>query len=637
MDIQNIAIWVSIISGIFAIIFGKSIYDLVREWQQGRRKRKDDFQNKSAENVSKNLAAPANHEKSTRSEEYDRKKITPFSELIKSGKYQKALANAIPERKNLENSLPSNDLDSNLLLHDFDVWWARALIYTGKTDEGLAKLDLVIAELKADKNYSPTDRLVNEVLARSHNDRGYAYWMDKGHYEMAVAEFNAAIKGFLQSCSGGLTIGYVQGPVEELATAYDNLGRVYVQLGNHLRSELMIKYARKIRESILDRADSTSKARAVYRYALSINSQSIFHLAFGEPYKAQKLSNWSLEYFRSLPEGEHSRGTGLALLSKGQALREIGKAWRNHHQSRKPYFEKVIKLSINTLEKAETFFTENQTETDRIWEPIRLCQIKNEIGCAYRELADLKDDLRIAKTDGARYLQAGRNLAEKGFPLLFLDGCEDLARLSMWLKNFDAAEKELNRAEKRIREYSQLYHFKEDGGTKGLKPKDCIEEFWLYLGKIYALRGHMVFDQNLAEAVKFYTLAMGYFGLFAERTRDYRHSERKIENRNSNALATPGKLRLRARKNIAPPGTSRIRRSHYENYPKIHIVSESLLLISHRVFINELFNKLLTLDAAVIDRRVHKIVRSTASAYRLKSAWLDGFYNITNLIIQTKS
>lgn len=606
MDIENIAKWIGIISGVVTILFGKSIYDLLKEWRQERRRKKEELQKKSSESSLQKINAPVITGTVKEVEEHNREKIVPFSDLVKSGKYQKALDNVMPERNKLESELSKEDSGTILLLHDFDVWFARALIYTGKTNEGLEKLNTIIDDLEKNTSFASTDKLMNEILARAHNDRGYAYWMDKGHYKLSIEEFNAAIRGFLLSCTNENEKDRLRkGPLDELATAYDNLGRVYVQIGDRLRSEILIEYGREIREDICDRTDSLSKSRAEYRYALSLNSMSILHLAFGEPYKAQKLSELALRQFRVLPGGTNSRGTGLALLTKGQSLREIGKMWRNNHPSRKSYFERIINLSIITLEQAEKFFTENKDDSDRIWEPIRICQIKNEIGCAYRELAELTNELRIAKRNGVRYLSQSIGLAENKFPLLFLDGCEDLARLYMLVGDEKSAKEELERAEEKIKkEYSPMYHFSEIIDLKKVEPKECIEEFWQYLGKIYALRGHVsiahskslsIMDNNMKEAIEYYVFAMGYFGLFAEKGRKYN----KLKIRNPDSLFN------------------------------------TLTLVSYQAFLKELHHRLKVKDSSVIEQTTI-MGKEITKKYHLRSTWVRELYNIADLIMQTK-
>ena len=88
-------------------------------------------------------------------------------------------------------------------------------------------------------------------------------------------QFQIAIKYFSQS----------ECLKNELATALDNLARVYAELGNKQLAEWYIDHSLRIRENITDE----------YRFALGLNSKAYIHSYFGNSLRAEMIIDEVLE------------------------------------------------------------------------------------------------------------------------------------------------------------------------------------------------------------------------------------------------------------------------------------------------------------------------------------------------------
>lgn len=514
MDENDIKLAFAVVAGLLGIIFGqKPLIEYIKEWKTKQKRAKGDTEEKipSSENI---IVLTGNVNRDLRASPV----TESFKEMMQTGKYKEALAYAEIEREKLISELKVDGTNRQLELADFDTWHARALIYTGETQNGLKKLNDVINELKKEKDDTHRKFRKNLILGRAHNDRGYANWMYLGHYKIAIQEFSEAIHYFAAQKNRG----------DQLATACDNLGRVYSQLGNRIKAELLIEHGRNIRANLGENKND--------RYALSLISSSITHLSFGDPYQAMELSADALKWFSP----SNKRGQGLALIIRGQSKRYIGSLWTHKRpEDRKPSYE-YLDSSLADLYEAETIFKTT------IYEPIRLLQVYNEIGCTHRELSQLEAANR--NEDGAiKRAEIAHDMLEKSldiarankYEVAYVDGCEDLARLYKNYDDLDASKSQhwlsksqniLNNAEKVIENISSNYIIRKNKTNKHIPNENYIDDFWQILGKIYLLRGHIVFDsenrsgrflgvkskKTLSAAMENYALAMGYFGRFLE-------------------------------------------------------------------------------------------------------------------------
>lgn len=592
MSIENIATLVTIIAGILGIVFGqKPLADLIKEIREKRlAKNKPSFNTTPLAETPRILVTDMQNKEIQESDPV----VESFMDLVKKGDYKTALTKAKPERNKLNSKVFSSDLYKQLALDDFDIWHARALIYTGETEDGedgLKKLDKVIKGMESQSAQPEGESLLyawrkNMVLGRAHNDKGYAHWMESGHFEIAIKEFSRAIQHYAT-----IDIEQKGDEIESLlATSYDNLGRVYSQLGNRLKAESLIEDGLQIR----------SRLGIEDRYALSLNSSAISFLAFGDHYQALELGREALKKFQA---AENIRGEGLAKITIGQAQRQADTLW-----SYKKNDERLIHLHIalKTLKDAEKIFT------DRIYEPIRLCQIFNEIGCVYREIWSLKPDLDTADSAKEHLMNSLKIAEDNKYEVMYVDGCEDLAQVFKSFNDNTNARKWLSKAKDVIKSTSSNYFFAEGKEVQTVDSGNCVEDFWQHLGKIHALQGHIAFEAEnkkgrlaskdikkiLEKPLEEFALAAGYFGRFLE------------------IASKSGQVKRES----------------------IRHVDTSSMLMNHRMFGKQVYSQLRELNMNAEDiKEITKILRTIKDKYNLQDLWIDEFFSdAIDLLIHTK-
>ena len=588
MDLQTFGTLIGVIVGVLSIF--KVLYDFI----ESKKKRKQNAPpNVKIKDPEANVAISSAISKTSNPDPV----TLNFMAMMQQGKYQEAVALAELERNQLLSSLSAKEsIDKQLELDYFDVWHARALIYTGETNDAIRKLDEIIIRLEKEKDDSHRRFRKNLILGQAHNDKGYANWMILGHYRIAIQEFKAAIHYISKQNKQG----------DQLATSCDNLGRVYSQLGYRTKAELLIEYGRSIRSNLGENKNN--------RYALSLVSSAITSSQYGDPYRAMELSSDALRWFTE----SNKRGKGLAYLIQGQSKRYIGSNWKyqrfEDRKSSRDYLEK----SLASLQNAEAIFK------DAVIEPIRLLQVYNEMGCTQREISQMEADNNneeeaIRRSGYAlEMLQKSLDIAhDKKYEVAYVDGCEDLARLYKNYQEIDAEEKNrkkwgnrahemLTKAEAIIERKSPNYFIRKNNNDRFIEDQDCIEDYWQQLGKIHMLRGHIIFDTEnrpgysiqkgskraLVKAMENYALAMGYFGRFLM----------SAENE------------------------------------KIKRVTNNSFLMNHRFFSKELYERLRNLDAATIKEINNDILPKIIKEYDLENEWIDWLYkDVVELILQMNS
>jgi nucleoside phosphorylase len=516
-----------------------------------------------------------------------------------------------------------DDIEIELILGEFWVSYSLALIYSGETlgdsDESTIWLNRVIDRFEKRKSlYLKQDHLTRRqfllVLGRAYNHLGYSYWMDRGHYEAALGKFLIALEYF---CQGNW--------MPETATVYDNLARVYAQLGFRSHAEFLCKHGLSQRERYYK--NKTDEKENQYRFALSLNSSAIIQLTYGHSIQAYWESGRALTFFKQCITEKGERGEGLAVITKGTALRVLGSHWiyadnTTFSADNTTSCDTYLQLAINNLLEAEKIFI-------RVNENIRLLQIYNELGCAHREFyklyinrgqdADADEAKNLAMSFFNKIVPVEKNtpIENPQYPLIFIDTCHDLAQTIYIVldKEDSSLENEekialeeklneyLNRAENIIH---QEYKF-DNSSHPVLTAEECIEDFWQYLGKIYILRGDLVWkkipalntdakiqamrQEKIEEAFKFYLLAAAYFGIYLDRP-------------------------------ISPNNNYYPKEELQElekNFQHTHNLYERLSVLSNeeRVFVRD------------------KVCKNVIKEYNLKSSWIDLFFKQSfNLLIR---
>jgi len=432
--------------------------------------------------------------------------------LVSSSQYTRAVTEGARVRERLIKLTEPNNLDRSLLQGGFDVWYAHALMYAGNTDSAMTLLTNLINKFEklfsSNSNVEANPRFF-EILGRAHNHLGYINWMNLAHYEVALSEFQKSIK-ILQLGGKGLK--------RELATAYDNMGRVYAQLGFQPRAVLLIEHGKQLREQSNDWD----------RLGLSLTSNAIAYLGFGQPHQALQSSETAFTIFKQKSSVIGERGIGLALLTKAQSIRNI--ILQAYNVNQVGWSLRHIEMALKILRRAEKAFL-------HVGEEVRLFQVYNELGCIYRERATLlkqagDTDKAFGSVDLAiQFLGESIRIAKgnaKGYKYhaYFIDACEDMAQVYFINGNNKKAKEWLEQAEQTIPRGYKLTNGKI---SKEILVNKCYEEFWQQLGKIYFLRGQMISDlffagqrkknlsPSLQSAVENYVIAASYFGRFMER------------------------------------------------------------------------------------------------------------------------
>lgn len=406
---------------------------------------------------------------------------------------------------------------------DLAVYRAQAMIYSGRAAGAVELLREVIAGLEGDRR--PEDLASQDpetyegwrrkmVLGRAHNNMGYVYWNYLNRYAAALREFHLALP-------------YFQAPelAEERANTQDNRGRVYALFRHPTRAATLVD------EGLMLRGELGRE----YRVGLSLNSRAIVYLEFNEPHQALQLSERALGIFEGLGA---QRGIGLALITLGRSLRQMGGLWVERvypHESCDRYFTR----GAEALQRAVQVFEE------RVDEPLKLVEALNELGCIYRDRAWLLQEEpssplvgRGVAVEARRCLEGCVKLAdEKGFLVQYIDACEDLANAWFLQGHYDNARFWLGRAEERV---SEEYKFREGAQPPEIPDEEeRVEPFWLQMGKIELLRGNIVWDEHtdsgkpatrevLEKTAEHYLLASVYFERYAARAVGLRSTFRQM-------------------------------------------------------------------------------------------------------------
>jgi hypothetical protein len=129
--------------------------------------------------------------------------------LMSEGKYREAVVFGQTVHGDQTPSIETGKDDSRLARAEINLHYARALVYTGATMEGTALYKAILADEEAGQNpedvtkqgepHSLKGSRRNYVLGRAHNDLGYAYLVELGHYALALQELKAALLYFRTS------------------------------------------------------------------------------------------------------------------------------------------------------------------------------------------------------------------------------------------------------------------------------------------------------------------------------------------------------------------------------------------------------------------------------------------------------
>lgn len=432
------------------------------------------------------------------------------------GKYDEALKVGAAVRPEIEALYGRNREHYLLAYADFSLWHAQVMMYRGEIDRALALYRETIALLKQkydEKTLAeqaggglvfPEFWRVCLVLGRLHNNVGYTYWMYKGRFRQAIAEFRRAIALFRDRLP------------EELANSQDNLGRVYARLGDEFAAIQLIKEGWLTRKNL----------GHTYREALSLISWAMSLARLGHPEPALKKAHVALAQVR---QTDVMRGRGLVLYARGLVYRILAESWREESIPVEDAIEYARLAEIDLRDAVEIF-------TQIVKEPIREVRALNELACLYRARyliltvnARPESEREKAFLDGVRtFRDAIRRAQECGYEIEELDSMQDLAVLYARAGHHQEVENYLSEVVRRI---PQEYQITSGKGLVKLSSEDQIDLYYKLLGQVELLRGALAFqgglrgrweesarvveDETLLRAARHYFLAVAYFNRYS--------------------------------------------------------------------------------------------------------------------------
>jgi len=309
------------------------------------------------------------------------------------------------------------------------------------------------------------------VLGRTYNNLGYAHWMYKGQYHLALKEFQQAVRLFR-----------IADLKEERANTNDNMGRVHALLGGEFQAIELIRKGLKARSDL----------GLGYREALSFNSLAIALMRFGRGDQALKMAEGALAHFRRT---EVARGIGLGALSRGTIYRSLAEMQEELGIS--------IEEAIHYTDLAETDLKEAvRIFSTVVGEPIRKVQALNEAACCYRTryllFRDKEAEQQMAFTQARIYFRQAIELAkEQEYIVEELDSRQDFAVLLVRAGQYAGAENNLTEIRNRIPEQ---YKIRPRVGLVELPESEQVDAYYKLLGQVELLEGAIVYEQGKQQA-----------------------------------------------------------------------------------------------------------------------------------------
>ena len=398
---------------------------------------------------------------------------------------------------------------------EFRLWQGQALMYGRVAVEALGIFDDILEDIDREYPLARLGQLFTQeesleesieylkhlcyVAGRSHNNKGYIYWMNTGQYWLAIHEFERAIAYF-----------ELAGLVEEQANSSDNIGRVYALLG----------FAWEAFTSIQEGLELRQQQALPYREALSLNSLALYYLLFNKVHEAIETVKQALTIFRRVGI---QRGEALALTTQGVAYRIKAEAWRDQRST--------IDQALKDLETAEfDLRAALRVFATTVEEPLRRVHAENELACLHRarylllrEKGVPEREQQAVLVSGVRFFNSTDQHADEfGFPIEKLDNLQDRAVLYERAADHDSALADLNK----VRQVIPTDHqFIKDRGLADLSPETRVDAYFKLMGMVELLHGALIYDQGLPgdnrqdlpsqeiilEMMEHYVLAIAYF------------------------------------------------------------------------------------------------------------------------------
>ena len=370
---------------------------------------------------------------------------------------------------------------------ELNLWYAQAIMYGYQIDKALELYQRVI-ELLADfdldafweslpANSSEFERWrLSLVLGRTYNNLGYAHWMYKGQYHLALHEFQQAIRLFR-----------LVNLEEELANTNDNMGRVYALVGSEFQAMQLIRKGLEMRQHL----------GMTYREALSANSLALVLIRFGRQQQALKAIETALIHFRRT---EVARGTGLGLLTRGMIYRSLAEMYVE--------LDVPVEEALHFTDLAETDLKDAVRHfTTLVREPIRTVLASNEMACCYRARYLLlrvygakEAEREMAFIQGRMYFRQAIELARKhDYIIEELDSMQDLAVLLLRAEQYAEAKRYLIEIQHKIPEQYKVHPGK---GLTEIPEEEQVDAYYKLLGQVELLEAAIVYEKGRQQALE---------------------------------------------------------------------------------------------------------------------------------------
>jgi tetratricopeptide (TPR) repeat protein len=392
-----------------------------------------------------------------------------------------------------------------------DIFEGEALACQG-AEFGRAER-LLRSAIESFQNFQPENDFQSwhrdTLLARAFSALGYLYRVT-GRFPAAIAEYRRA-----------LPLWRVLKMEAQQATTLNNLAWAYAQVGDFQHALRHCRDALELRQELGPRAP----------VAFSLNTMGLVQIYADQPDRARVNCERALGIFRDL---EQPRGVGMACAALSEALRRMSTGTPELYTPEE---------SADLLRRAREHASEAvDIFTNTIREHPRLIQALIELGCVYRDWANIRNknegpdpDRSALASKGEEALRRAIREAAEEEELLYLvvNAQVNLAWLYHYVDDDEKAHHELKEAIDRTpREY-----YIEQG--RGLPKRDLpTAYFWVQLGKAHLLYGQIAMRkfqdskdlEHLREAARHYTLSLAYDQFYAPDFRDMRRGTERIYN-----------------------------------------------------------------------------------------------------------
>jgi hypothetical protein len=406
-----------------------------------------------------------------------------------------------------------------------DVWEGAALAYVGDLGQSEKLLRHAIQSLygvqpQPEDEFHQWQRKLE--LASAHNYLGYTL-VRCGRYRQAVEAYKHALPWWRR-----LGRDYKA----EHANTLNNLSWALAELGDF--------------DDALQRcADGLELRRELggrYPIALSYNTMGQIQTRNDQPHRARANCEHALTIFREL---EMMRGVGMSSISLSEAHRRMSPVegvYFPEEQAQK--MREAVQYALDAVAIFGPYEQWPNVGRDEplVAEPPRLVEALIQLGCAYRDwaylyptcapLSDDPDQEMLAQL-GERALREAAQSARDQQPHRAVGALVNLAWLRYYTQDPDGVEA----VAKEVRDMIEDRYFISQEASPPPSELD-LPEYWLQLGKLHLLKGHIAFDQYseanvryrgtreqgdqkealtaLKESAEIYLLSLAYDDLYGE-------------------------------------------------------------------------------------------------------------------------